>query len=985
MRRVLGLIFVALVLLGSVAALGAWALARIGPENVRRGAEERLAGLLGTDVELGPVELRLSRAGLVVAADGLRAWPTPGGPVLSAERVEIQLDLWGLLAGELELRSLALEGPELRFRREGDGLALDLPPGTASPLASRPHAPGEEPARPALDRLLDRVPQIELRRGRARVVAGGAGVPEIALEELDGWIARRWLRGGAAVELSGALRSAGEAAGRFELEGSVTDADGLAGTARVDELALRPLATLAPARVRERVPGGRASGRIELRGGGSAPLRLRFDLDAPRLRLTRGDAPVELHAVRIDGTATGSKVRGGATRWAVAARASAAGLQTPLEATALASASGGLRVEQVALGAPLELAKLAPLLEALPEPARSRGRELVRHLRAGRLLDAKLGFGPSREGGAIQASGRVDGVVLEVGGGRVDGVAGAYALEGGVLTLSGVSAQLGGEAAALAALWPEAQRERVREVLQHIGGGRLSEVELRWPLGQAAPLQGLALRGRLDDGQALVGARSRVDALSGTFAYDRGTLALGAVAGRLDGQPLPTLDATVAGVEHLGDGLRCVAPEPVPPLPGRAPLAEWVRGPADQPPGAPSWQRVRVEADWLAHPALGCVVDELVGSVEPLAGGGLRLGVERALWAGLSVEGRLEHRPAPPESVRLDVRLGVPRTGARTRAPTGIWARGRFSLESQRLGSWDARGARGRFRLEGETLFLEDGTLRLTPGPRIAVSAVEVDLSQADRVPFHANGEVTEGEFGDLLLAITDTTEPAVSGPFVGAISLRGSLRPGHPTLGDADGGFSLHVRDGVIRQRFRLFLAVAMASETLNPFRERGTIRFGAMDVEGTLQSGTWVVDTAQIDGPALRALVHGRVGAVAPNPVEGVMALFFFRSVDRAIGWLPLVNRALLGRDKNLLGAYFALSGPWSGINASVLPVKSLASGPASVVLEGVPMALQQGVRVLEKMIEVAPLPEAPAEPSPPSAPQLPLGSRTREKADS
>jgi hypothetical protein len=378
------------------------------------------------------------------------------------------------------------------------------------------------------------------------------------------------------------------------------------------------------------------------------------------------------------------------------------------------------------------------------------------------------------------------------------------------------------------------------------------------------------------------------------------------------------------------------------------------------------------------------VADDLVATVEPQggAGGGFRIAIERALWAGLSVSGSAEQRLLPTEALRLDVRLGSPGSGARTRAPVGIWSRGRFELESQKLGSWKARGARGRFRFEGDALALEDATFRLAPGPDIAVSAIDLDLSKTGAVPFHANAEVTGGDFGDLLLAMSDAPEPAVSGPFVGAISLRGALRPGSATLGDADGGFAFHLRDGVIRQRFRLFLAVAMASETLNPFRERGTIRFGAMDVEGTLRAGTWVVDTAQIDGPALRVLANGRVGAVGPNPVEGVMALFFFRTVDRAISAVPLVNRILLGRDKNLLGTYVALSGPWSGMQASVLPVKSLASGPASVVLEGVPTALQQGVRVIERMLEVSP----PAVATPPLPhPSLPGRSGSKEKADS
>jgi hypothetical protein len=708
---------------------------------------------------------------------------------------------------------------------------------------------------------------------------------------------------------------------------------------------------------------------------------VRFDLDAPRLRVPAPGAPLDLRAVQLDGTATAARAGGGATRWSARARAGASGLAAPLELSALQSADGAVRVEELTLAGPLELARLAPLLDALPEPTRGVARELVRHVRSGRLLEAKLGWRPAREGGGLVASGRVEALALEAGAGRLEGVSGGFAVEDGVLVLTGVGARLAGEAAALAELWSEPARERARAALAQVEGGGVSGLELRWPLGEPAGLGALELRGRLEQAALRVGARSRLDGLSGAFELRGGALAVGGVSGRLDGQPLPALEGSVAGLEHLADGLRCVRPAPVRPLAGRRPLAEWVLGPPDRPHGPPSWQRIRVEADWLAHPALGCVVDELAGSVEPLAEGGLRVEIERALWGGLAVTGHLEHRPRPAERVRLDVRLGAPGAGARTRAPVDLWGRGRFELESRKLGSWDARGARGRFRLEGERLALEDAALQLAPGPEIAVSNVELDLAPEAAVPFHANAEVTSGEFGDLLLALTDTPEPAVSGPFVGAISLRGALRPGHPTLGSADGGFSLHVRDGVIRQRFRLFLAVAMASETLNPFRERGTIRFGAMDVEGTLQAGTWVVETAQVDGPALRVYANGRVGAVSPNPVEGVMGLFFFRSVDRAIGAVPLLNRVLLGEDRNLLGTYVALSGPWSGVEARVLPVKSLASGPASVVLEGVPTALQQGVRMIERMLAA---PAAPSESPRRSLPRIPLRGR-EEKADS
>jgi hypothetical protein len=192
-------------------------------------------------------------------------------------------------------------------------------------------------------------------------------------------------------------------------------------------------------------------------------------------------------------------------------------------------------------------------------------------------------------------------------------------------------------------------------------------------------------------------------------------------------------------------------------------------------------------------------------------------------------------------------------------------------------------------------------------------------------------------------------------------------------------------VRDGVIRQRFRLFLAVAMVSETLNPFRERGTIRFKGMDIEGKLQGGAWQVDVVNIDGPALRVAANGRVRAESPNEVEGVMGLFFFRTVDRAIGAVPLVNRMLLGKDKNLLGTYVALSGPWNGMQAKVLPVQTIAQGPASVVVEGVPTALQGGVRVIQRILGATPLPSATSRvprPARPSLPRLPLGSRSSQE---
>jgi hypothetical protein len=74
-----------------------------------------------------------------------------------------------------------------------------------------------------------------------------------------------------------------------------------------------------------------------------------------------------------------------------------------------------------------------------------------------------------------------------------------------------------------------------------------------------------------------------------------------------------------------------------------------------------------------------------------------------------------------------------------------------------------------------------------------------------------------------------------------------------------------------------------------------------------------------------------------------------------------VPLLNRVLLGEDKNLINAYFALSGPFGEPQARLIPVKTLSSGPASFMLEGFPAFVRGGLSRLRAMLPGAS--EAPA----------------------
>jgi hypothetical protein len=504
---------------------------------------------------------------------------------------------------------------------------------------------------------------------------------------------------------------------------------------------------------------------------------------------------------------------------------------------------------------------------------------------------------------------------------------------------------------------PEPERSRVQRALQRAPSGRLADVELRWGPG-AAPLQ---VEGRLERGVLALGA-TRLEDVAGSARFDGDALEIRDTHARFAGRPLPGLDARISGLARLRSlaELRCVQPAPAPDLPGRRALAEWASG--DEPgTGEPSWRSLRLQADWIEHPALGCAVEDLTGSLAPAAGGrGVRVALDRAVWAGVPLRGSIDYQTEPAEHATLRAEVGPPFEPAATELHRAAWAAGRFDVDLTRLGPWRSRGASGRFRARGARLSLDDVRAQFDPGPPLE-AAIDLDLDQDGRVPFDFRGEVGPGSVADLFAAAGWSEN--LTGSLVGSVTLRGALRPGSELLASADGAFSLHMRDGTVRQQARLLLAIAMASETLNPFRERGTIRYAAMDVEGRVANGSYWIDTFAIDGPALRAAANGRIGATGAHETELVMGLFFFRSVDGVIGRVPILNRVMLGKDANLIGAYVALTGPWERVGARVIPTRTLMRGPVGFVFEGLPSFVMGSLRRVQALLptgEPAPGPE-------------------------
>jgi hypothetical protein len=855
LRRALSLAAFGLVLL-ALAAAAAWlAQTHASPDAFRAQLERRLAESLGAPVSVGPVSFGFGRDGVELTASDLRAFPAERGEAVRADLVEVQIDIWAALLGEVRLRGLDLTRPFVRLRREGDAFVLDAPPRTPA-AAGEPAAATPPTDAPWHASLTDRIPRLEIADGTILLTGAGTGERDVSLEHVDAAIERQWLRGGVGIEARGEVRAGEESGGTFELAG--TSGTGDAFTLELDDVALSPLAAVAGGRARELAPRGRASGRIELRTGADGTRRVQVSLAAPRLHLEPKVAgerkPIDPTQVRIEAHANGR-----AEDFTLAGELALGALGVPFEIEAGADGIDRIRLRSV------DLAALGALTAALPEPERSRAQNALENVRGGRLDELELAFASAKPRGASR----------------------------------------------LAAKW------------------------------------------RVTDAAIDVGTASRLTGLSGAGSYDGDVLELRLTNALLDSQPLPTLDLRLGGLAHV-PALRCTEPKPASALPGRKPLVDWANGDDDGPKGPPSWRRLHVTAQWIEHPALLCAVEGLRGALTPdLESGGVTVSLERATWAGVPIRGTAHYRVLPQEEAVLAIHVEPPAGAPPPSAHEGGWARGTFAFETTSLGDWKTRGAAGAFRAEGARLLLDDTSLALDPGPTLT-GRVDLDLSQTDRVPYTAEAQVSEGRLEDLFASAG--WSDSATGSLVGTAHLSGALRPGAAVLGESRGAFSIHARDGVVRQRFRLLLAVAMASETLNPFRERGTIRYDAMDADGRLEDGAFVIDAFSIDGPALRAAAHGTIRATGAHETELVMGLYFFRTIDDVLGRVPIVNRIMLGKDSNLIGAYVAMNGPWEHLDAKVIPMKTLMKGPVGFVFEGLPGYVRESLRRVQIMLPTA-----------------------------
>jgi hypothetical protein len=509
---------------------------------------------------------------------------------------------------------------------------------------------------------------------------------------------------------------------------------------------------------------------------------------------------------------------------------------------------------------------------------------------------------------------------------------------------------------------PQEIREWLDPLSERLEAGRLLDLraETRTTVGGFRELARTRMLGRpgeitlrleLADARLRIGeGDERLEGLSGTAIWGGEAFELHELRGRLGKRALPRLDLTVSGLSQIRspDEVNCIAPSSRVSLPGFARLRRWIQARRGES-AEPSWRRLTVEADWVRHPALLCSVEHASGGITP-APDGLDFSLQQGVWAGIPIRAEGSYRRAPEESLRLEVALGPPFESMRLEAAADPWAKGDWEFETSRLGRWRTRGASGSFQLAGSALRLEKSTLLLSPLGELE-GDVEIALGSEQELPFRIEAQVQKMDLADLI-ASSGREEELLSGPLTGAAVVTGRLREGLPLLGDAEGVITLHAREGKIHQQVPVFVAIAVASDRFDPFLYGDEIPYTAIDLVGRIEGGQLQSELLTLDAPSLGMAVSGRVGLVSPHELEAVLGLFFFPTLDSLIDRVPVLNRVILGRDKNLMGAYFAMTGTWSEPKAQLIPVKLLSEGPAHFVLEA-PGFVWSGLKRLESLL--------------------------------
>jgi hypothetical protein len=879
------------VLVGSGLVGFAW-VRPYAPERLKGELELRLGELLQGEVRIPKLRLSLGW-GLRLVGEDVQAWPEQAGaaedPALRIARITAELRPFAGITGQRQLRFLRIEGATLHVARNAEGAWT--PPPAASFLAEEPQRLNPHP-----DELLQPLVTLEmLARG---ILTGSLLADTLELRNgrllLEDALAAEGsrLRQASFDELHGNLERRWWSGTELRLRGRLHDPRGDLGSFEV---------------------AGEQDRQDELAVG----LALSdFDLDVLRPWL-REFSPEARLSGRVRGAANFSSAEPGHARLELDVVAS------DLESRVPESDSGGARPPRRAI----PRAELRGALAIAP------GRVGIESLRV------------FTEPFSLELHGSMGRPLRQESPSDV-----ALTVQNASLT----------HLRHLVGWLPEIRREEAEGILAPLEHGNVSMLRV----GGAASLSGwqdflagrthriphaFVVDARLSETTLRVGETDRLENLRGRLWWTGDRLEIRGTTAQLNGDSLPELDLSLDGVSHL------FATDPearkrqgeAGALPGLETIWEALAAEpgADAEPTSP----VLFQIERLDHPIFFWPLEHMSASVSETEGG-FEIETSGGTLGGAPLSGQLEWLFAPEAHVtaRLDVAAPAAREVA-TLEP-GLWLDARFESAELEAGDWRHRTARGRVRAEGESILISDAEIELAPVGRLRGRA-SFDLPSETAVPFELDFEIEEGDV-QALGQVVGLPEKLATGRLVSQGSLRGELGP-DPVAASLSGSVEFEARDGTLSRSVPAVMAVAMASEMVNPFARRETVRYDRISARLELENGRLGTDELALEGPDVRALASGGADLADPeHPLDVEVVLFLFRPMDLVLEKIPVVNYLLLGDDQNLVAAHFDLTGPWNDPRSQMIPHRSFTSGAGSLVFERLPSLVRRGLDALDSL---------------------------------
>jgi len=872
--------------------------APLAPERLRAELEVRLAETLHGQVHIGSVELSVG-FGLTLEGLDLKVWPYDDGAGLHVDRVVASVRPLAHLTGQRRLRSLRLEGARMRVKRAPTGEWT--PPPAAAIFSDRLREFEAEPGdRPHPHELLRPLIALEAATRFLLTMPLVADTVELVDSEIqlldsrtleDGVVARP-LR---LTNLRGRLqrrRLTGET--RLEIHGRLADAAGDRGGFEWEGHHDR-------------------SGEVHM---ALAFTELQVEALAPHIRIVRPGSEIE------------------------------ASLSGVLSFDAPVPGHGEFKVDLVAKDVRSSYSEV----EAA-DPSTEGASYHASH------VELKGSIGITAQAVNIDSL-RFTSDDLDL---EIDGVVERPLHDASMATVRiSIRDITVGEVRHLIGWLPDVEREEAQAIVGNIETGHLRMLRIAGTHSVAGWQAFLAGRSReipagfvidadLEDATIRVGEADRLTELHGRLWWTGNRMEIRGATARLNDSPLPALDLSVEGISNLfaSDPAAREIPAGAKPLTGLRAFWETFRKDPDDDSDAPAPQ-IQLDIERLHHPMFFWPITNLRALIDPLPGG-VRIRTDGGSWGGVPISGSVDWLFEPSERVIAKFSAMPPRSAGRLKAPTdGRWAVGRFEVGAVTDGPWYQERATGRFEAEASKIQLRDVEIALRPAGHMVATA-EFDLSMHDHVPYRTSFNLDGGDMVHLgeLLGLDPgvmTGNVDVAGSFIG------ELRPGQSIPASLDGMMDLKIGAGTIRREIPAVFAIVLASDLFNPFAKHERVRFDRLETLLEFEAGQMTTDSFTLEGPDVRAFASGDVNVGSdPHNIDLEVVLFLFRPVDTVLEKIPLLNIVLLGPNENLLAAHFELEGPWKDPTARLVPLRSLASGPGSLVFETLPALLQRGIKAL------------------------------------